>query len=549
MFNLYTYEKRQKIKKLKEKEKANKIVKHKLYLKNRDKLADNFYKKINNFIIEMAKKPIIINNSYYQPKKDNNNTSFYLKKFQTDRERIEKLLNSEKKFKKGKYIDKDKKLNRCKSNLSINNIKKYNNYLNNLNQDSIIENNNNNTLNINKINYNIIDSTINQPSMKFKPRNDLERIFDSIYNNQGFYVSNNKLIKIYRNYGKDLFISAEKENEEKNIKNNKGTVIPYTDEIRKNNSKYFSLYNKNKSNDNSKIFNDKINYSSTVKNITERYHSKTYFNSIEQAVLCNKHLNKKTFNKFKNNNMPEKTSKNKMNHSSSATNLLPSIKNNSSSYLREFPLTSREPFLNNQNIDIDKSYIRNDLINNNVNNNFLVSYFKDNDKRETIEKVLKLNNPTVFNQDTTIPDTNLQQSLLLLKKMAMNKPEHKLSFSSDNIISQNLEDNNKGNNKGVFLDNDSSGIGRKIKKNKKWNVDEEKYVILNDCIYNKSSKKDMEKLGKIILQKCHFINTKYDKNKNNKLKKGNGKLMMTNGLPIKEFINKYSLPKFISNNN
>ena len=58
----------------------------------------------------------------------------------------------------------------------------------------------------------------------------------------------------------------------------------------------------------------------------------------------------------------------------------------------------------------------------------------------------------------------------------------------------------------------------------------------------------MNKLGKIILQKCHFINNKYNDNESNKLQKGTGKLMITNGLSINDFLNKFSLPNLINKN-
>ena len=60
MFNLYTYEKRQKES---EKENIKNLIYSKEYIKKRDKLAKKFYSKINNFLFEMAKKPIIIKNN------------------------------------------------------------------------------------------------------------------------------------------------------------------------------------------------------------------------------------------------------------------------------------------------------------------------------------------------------------------------------------------------------------------------------------------------------------------------------------------------------
>ena len=73
-------------------------------------------------------------------------------------------------------------------------------------------------------------------------------------------------------------------------------------------------------------------------------------------------------------------------------------------------------------------------------------------------------------------------------------------------------------------------------------IEDDIYIIFNNCIYNKKNKEDLNNLGKEVLKKCHFIKTKYDDDENNQLKKGKGKLMITNGLPIKDFLNKYSLP-------
>ena len=50
----------------------------------------------------------------------------------------------------------------------------------------------------------------------------------------------------------------------------------------------------------------------------------------------------------------------------------------------------------------------------------------------------------------------------------------------------------------------------------------------------------MDLLAKRAIKNCNVINNKNESNKN-KLKMGNGKLMFTNGLTIKEFLLKYKL--------
>ena len=82
----------------------------------------------------------------------------------------------------------------------------------------------------------------------------------------------------------------------------------------------------------------------------------------------------------------------------------------------------------------------------------------------------------------------------------------------------------------------------KNKINKGEIIEDDNLILYNNCVYYKKDENDMKKLGKIILQKCHFVNNKYFNNENNKLQKGNGKLMITNGLSINEFIDKFALP-------
>ena len=111
-------------------------------------------------------------------------------------------------------------------------------------------------------------------------------------------------------------------------------------------------------------------------------------------------------------------------------------------------------------------------------------------------------------------------------------------------------------NRGFFSNyeiSDITGIHSKITniKNKiikKEIIEDENLILYNNCVYYKNDQDDMNKLGKIILQKCHFVNNKFYNNDNNKLQKGNGKLMITNGLSINEFIDKFSLPNLNNRN-
>jgi len=54
-------------------------------------------------------------------------------------------------------------------------------------------------------------------------------------------------------------------------------------------------------------------------------------------------------------------------------------------------------------------------------------------------------------------------------------------------------------------------------------------------------KSDFNLLAQKVLKKCNFV---HEKNKNNRsaLKKGEGKVMITSGMSLKEFTQKFSLP-------
>ena len=534
MFNIYIYEKRLKEKNIEEKEKEDKKIKDEIHIKKRDKLAQKFYNKTNKFLLEMIRKPIIINNNYYKPKENISNHSFCLYKFQTDRERINKLLKSENQY-KIEYNKKSKKRKkRCQSQIKMNN--------------NIINNQNFNDFNNNKKKYDIIylnnpiivdGDIINQPSMKFRPRNDLERILDSINPNKGLLIKNSKILK----FNKDSL----KENEEKELLNyidkNIGMGIPYSIHSQNNSSIILEKKDKlNKVNKN-KILKDKINLSNVVKNITEKYHSKTYFNSIEQAIIFNYHKHKNKYSKCNNIkniiNKYQKKKKIKINYSSSSIDLFPNLNDNRYK-IEGFSDMSSDSFFKKQK-NVNKAFRKKELIDNNINDISLdISY--NNNKNDIIRKIIKLNNPELNVNKSNNLNQDKKEALMILKKMSINKSHHKIPFSSDRIKSQPIK-----KYKGFYLDYDFSNTFKKMPnlkaKNKDTIIEDDKFIIVNNYLYNKKNKNDLNDLGKIVLQKCHFVNTKYDNDENNQLKKGKGKLMITNGLSVNEFLNKHSLPK------
>ena len=142
-----------------------------------DKLINNYEKRINTFVLQMAENPIIV-------KKDKN-------KFMTTREELYADTSYKILDKKG-FIFSTYKTDKER-------IKDY--------LDQKIENHNNKTYHSNLKNKTIIDDNFLQPSMRFKARTDYERMKDALQNNDidenknyQFNNKNNKLTTAHSDY-------------------------------------------------------------------------------------------------------------------------------------------------------------------------------------------------------------------------------------------------------------------------------------------------------------------------------------------------------------
>ena len=529
MFNLYTYEKR---KKTLANENMKNLVNSKEYIKKRDKLARKFYSKINNFLFEMAKNPIVIKNNYYISNEKNNN-SYQRPKFETDRERIERLIKSQREYQyKTKPINLVKK-EKLKNKILINDIFNKNNESSNI------------------INYNNINNTtelIYHPSdTSNKSPNELEKILDTIYINQD--LENKKEIndKSSEQYLMKLNKEKIKIKENKNIKSHISKMKMKMDLSNRNMKKIYDL--KNKINLEKKLFylrkeknckNSKIKLNKTARNFSKDENDsdtsfKTYFNSIQQAIVCkSKKYNNDIISKFNQKKFK------RLKSSASAINFS-SPKNKNLLFYGDIKNKDK----------VDDSMYEDDNKETNLSKNEMekqiITYH--NYKKEIIDKIKQLNNPPLYDK----PYQQIRKKdLKILKQLAIEDEEkHKKKFSKNNV-----EENEQTELKGFFSNyeiSDISGVHSKItniknKINKGEIIEDENLILYNNCVYYKNDQNDMNKLGKIILQKCHFVNNKFYNNENNKLQKGNGKLMITNGLSINEFIDKFSLPNLNNKN-
>ena len=448
MYNIYTYEKQiaEKNNEILNKEKEKKLEED--HKKITTLLSSKFKKRVEQFLYDMISKPVIIKNSSYDHLYKTESKNFIFNKFQTDKERISKYLKTN----------------------NFNSTQQIFNHNTNLKKNKSL----NDTHSFNTTNtfdeYKPKKKKVYQPIMRFKPRNDAERILDKINLNglnelsyESMYKKVNKLLPknnsvpppIINEKNKDFININQSIIKDKNFKKNKKYNI---DNVKKSNSKI-------------------------VKEATKDYHIKTFFNSVNQFSLnLPDYIERKKFGNFVHfNNLNKKLIKN-----NSTGKLINNLSNNKNKInVKEILNLSKNPFKNeNKEEEIQK-----------------------NNLKRKINYLFKLSNAEKFSGNVYNDPKNIELNLNL----------NKFDKDSEQLSSLTREYNN---------DN--------------YYINEEDEIIQID---NKSYlKKDLKNISKHILKKCHFINKKFNDSKENYLEEGKGKLMITNGLSLKEFTKKYNLP-------
>ena len=329
----------------------------------------------------------------------------------------------------------------------------------------------------NKYKYILKNDLIIQPEMRFKPRTDLERVYDMIngykyglakrdildkqLKNVGLYKYQNSN-ELKRRIQKKLNIDnnshdSENENESENAHTNS--------EIHKiNENKNGRLYYNPKSVDyKDKPWMKRTDLNADAYKILDSYHYKTHFKAAEEIAE----------NKMK---IVNKNKKNKY------CLLLPNLFQNKST----------------TNLgDLNSTY------NNNSNNDL---FLKLNDEIESISKIKYEKNKNPFKKKEIFEENKIK----LLGDIAFNKGNQGNSKDDDNFLDENR----------LLFDK---------------NVDEDN-IMVDNHVYNK--KNQFELITNKILDKCNIYNHK-SKFNNTILKKRNGKLMFTRGLSVNQFEEKY----------
>ena len=455
----------------------------------------NYENRVKNFIIEMNDPETKIEIKEYEERINNPKTDmskereiqkpFIFKGYTTEEDRIkdsikrnrylfnlpdydDEVNNSNKKEKTEinekpqiNYFNKDGKSNYKKVNKKVN-----------VNRKNLIS-----KAEQNKYKYILKNDLIIQPEMRFKPRTDLERVYDMINGYKYGLAKRDILDKQLKNVGLNKYQNSnelkrrilkkininnspsESENESDNDKTNTNSEIHKL----KQNKKSRLYYNPKSVDYKDKPWMKRTDLNADAYKILDSYHYKTHFKAAEEIAE----------NKMK---IVNKNKKNKY------CLLLPNLFQNKSTANLE---------------DLNSTY------NNNKTNDL---FLKLNDEIENISKIKYDKNKNPFKKKEIFEESKIK----LLGDIAFNQGNQGNNKEDDNFIDENR----------LLFDK---------------NVDEEN-IMVDNHVYNK--KNQFELITNKILDKCNIYNHK-SKFNNTKLKKRNGKLMFTRGLSINQFEEKY----------
>ena len=402
---------------------------------------------------------------------------------------------------------------------------------------------------VNKYKYILENDLIMQPEMRFKPRTDLERVYDIL--NGYKYGQDGKEKEVLANQLKNIDLYKYKDTQELNhlirekIKSrlfhdkNLNKINNSYDEI--NNSEY-DLNNKNKLYFNPKSINYKLkpwvkrdDLNKDAYKLLTSYHYKTHFKAAKEIASnkSNKNLNdnnKGNINLNKNENYINVNNEKKFNKNKNKNSclLLPNlfkkkhIINKSSTDMNNV-LEKSFPGKKNQNNNLIDIKIEDENELEKLINFDDAENFNDEDKNGFDEKYTKNKNP--FKQNIYFDENKIKLlTNIAFQKNENNKKKEKLA----------KEEENNANNTD---ENDLEEI--KIFHNEK-NYDDNNIIMIGNEKYNKKNQFDI--IANKVLGNCNMLKHKSKLN-NTILKKRNGKLMFTHGLSIEQFEKKYGFKK------
>jgi hypothetical protein len=436
-------------------------------------LVDHYNSRVKNFLFEMSKSPVIVH-EYEQPQAHNTTRQQY-------------------------YMEKNKELystGKFPRNFSFNTFQTDRQRLNKLNQ--LKEN-----LRENKSTENLISNQSQmqnqclQPTMRYKPRTELERIYDSANLNSFGRVEKNLINQQLKSLD---FLDYKKPSQEEDQYD-----IP--------------VYQGS----------NKLKLSSRIDNSSNKTISDKNFKSLSSSSTSNIFKKKKAKRKFVDNSMAKNIMKDlhvKTHFKAASIYTLGLLNEN-----------NNNPKNNSTNNRITKVESERQFTEDSIDSQ---NSFKKNKKKRTLSYNLEFN--PIKKKKEILPDVGKLKILEELSKsptlISPTIVESKTKSHKDNLF-EKIKTRRNGNVTSIIKSNPLEFF-TKFTENlinpEPVKVDEEKVTIAGET-YLKSQ---IDVISKKVLQKCNFTRDK-SKCNNVQLKCGAGKLASTAGMTINEFSRKYKL--------
>ena len=474
MYNLYLFEKQKNEEKQKQCESERQKNYEKRHKKQLIQLTSNYKKRIENFLYEMASHPVIINEPIHDKTKSTKSSlskNFSFKTFQTDKQRVEAYLK-EHYYENEYYNSKQKILKTSKSQICYN--------------------------------------TLYQPSMRFKPRNDIERICDCLTANYGKISKEFITKQLNKVSPKAMLVEPKKIENRKSFKEEKEAI---------------------------NVLKSKKDNSHIVKAMTKNYHTKTFFNAASQFMInSNDYDETKEFDLDEMGDRVKSTSATKESLTKSFINFKGMDKTKRRHRYKRRRIQSEIEHLDFNGTEEDEIF--------------------DNKERynsPSLKRIFKLKlpqNPYLEMRNISQKEIGDEKTMNYLKKLSL----------SPNLVSIDTASSVRTKKRGNV---DYTSLKQKYnvemynKKDLKLNINpiaycensqifrggDSEHILIDNELFNKS---DLKKISQKVLKKCRFINDKYDKTESTNWS-NKGKTMITNGLTVSEFLSRYSLPQIKQN--
>lgn len=420
------------------------------------------------------------NNFSFRPEDKTKKENIKLKPFVPDKIRIEKYLKS--KQEEQEKLKKLKKRQKYKNKLYL---------LYDDNDSSINSKNEERCFSESKKSSKHMEKYL-QPIMKFKPRTDLERIFDTV--NSNYYG------KIDRNLINEQLKSL-------------GLVNVYSKKHPKLQNEYSLLREKLKVNPETLHYlikeKQRLEQGPKTKEIDELIANMENIIHINKEILSDKIQKSFSFSE---------KSKNSTNKRRNLNNFL--AKNILSEYQKKTHFKALCAF----SLDLsDYSFKKKKL---NIDNS------KDENKNEEIFMYNSYNNKNIYNKDSN--KINLKYSSIGLYKRPFHKNKKYSKEKMDYLKNLCSKQTNYRRPFGGIFDNQKKMYDEENEINNKL-IRQTNNIIINGKYYNRN---DLKGISNAVLKQCNYI-----KNHFGAENAGDGKTMITRGMTVNEFTQKYNLPK------